>query len=153
MATLLTFREKPCIRCHETFPVSNFYAHKRMADGLLNACKPCVKAGALQWGRDNKEARRAIRHAYVARNPAQAMVQRRALPQQAPLWYSELDELAWVEANDLTRLRSEATGIPHEIDHIVPLGGRLVSGLHWHANWRVVPAETNRRKWAHHDGN
>ena len=141
---------KPCIRCNETLPLSNFYAHKGMADGLLNACKPCVKKGAARWNRENTAARRTILATYLSLNPGRYLASRGAVARQAPPWYSEIDELVWVEARDLTQLRKEATGIPHEIDHIVPLGGRLVSGLHWHANWRVVPASINRKKWAFH---
>lgn len=38
------------------------------------------------------------------------------------------------------------TGIPHDVDHIVPLVNQLVCGLHWEANLRIVPAVENRSK-------
>ena len=38
------------------------------------------------------------------------------------------------------------TGIPHEVDHIVPLLGRNVSGLHVHWNLRIITQEANRKK-------
>lgn len=59
-------------------------------------------------------------------------------------------EAIYAEAVRLTR----ETGIPHEVDHIVPLKGRhprtgehIVCGLHVPWNLRVVPWYDNRAKW------
>ena len=41
---------------------------------------------------------------------------------------------------------SKETGVPHHVDHIFPLAGRWVCGLHVHTNMRVIPAEDNLRK-------
>jgi hypothetical protein len=41
---------------------------------------------------------------------------------------------------------SAGTGVPHEVDHIIPLQGRNVSGLHHQDNLLVVPTSTNRTK-------
>ncbi len=46
------------------------------------------------------------------------------------------------EAQRLTK----ETGIPHEVDHDLPLNGKYVSGLHVFENLRVVTRNQNRTK-------
>ncbi len=38
------------------------------------------------------------------------------------------------------------TGIPHNVDHIIPLQGEHVSGLHVPWNLRAIPARDNQSK-------
>lgn len=63
-----------------------------------------------------------------------------------PTWFSDFDEFAIQEAYDLTKRREQETGIKHHVDHIVPLSGRKVCGLHCAANIQVIPALANRKK-------
>lgn len=43
-------------------------------------------------------------------------------------------------------LIEKQTGVPHEVDHIVPIINRRVCGLHCEFNLRVIPASENRSK-------
>lgn len=42
--------------------------------------------------------------------------------------------------------RTQATGVQHSVDHIVPLQHPLVCGLHCPANMRVIPLRDNTAK-------
>lgn len=61
-------------------------------------------------------------------------------------WSKELTDLACKEAYDKARMLFDLTGIKHDVDHIVPLMGKTVSGLHIYNNLQVIPASENRSK-------
>jgi hypothetical protein len=66
---------------------------------------------------------------------------------QAPKWAN------WFfisEIYDLARRRTKMLGTPWEVDHIIPLKGKNVCGLHVETNLRVVPKEVNRAKASHY---
>lgn len=72
---------------------------------------------------------------------------RRAREKQAqPSWLTSEDlarmDLMW----GLRELKSFVEGVEYEVDHIVPLRGETICGLHVPWNLRVIPKEENRRK-------
>lgn len=101
------------------------------------------------WHTDEayRERSRARHRAWKKRNPDKVTaetVKRQLRQRQAqPAWAS--DELI-AEAYALARLRTEMTGIPWQVDHIVPLNSDLVCGLHWEGNLQVIPAVANNAK-------
>lgn len=94
-----------------------------------------------------REAGRARHRAWKKRNPdkVNADTARRQLRlRQAYVAWAN-DELI-AEAYELARMRTVLTGIPWQVDHIVPLSNDLVCGLHCEANLQVIPAVTNLAK-------
>ncbi|HRH28262.1 MAG TPA: hypothetical protein PKV17_05720 [Aquabacterium sp.] len=59
---------------------------------------------------------------------------------------------AWADRKALANFYHEArrltleTGVTHEVDHVIPLVGDLVSGLHVETNLQVLPKDMNRKK-------
>lgn len=52
----------------------------------------------------------------------------------------------WADLEAIRRIYEAASAAGLEVDHEVPLQGRLVCGLHVENNLRAIPAHVNRRK-------
>jgi hypothetical protein len=71
--------------------------------------------------------------------------------QRTPLWDRELTDFVFEQAISLRDKRKMMLGGIWEIDHIIPLQGKLVSGLHVWNNLRVIPQTENRSKYNNYD--
>ena len=58
----------------------------------------------------------------------------------------ELTEFVFDEAYDLAKSREKLFGFKWHVDHIIPLNGKNVSGLHVWNNLQVIPAVVNLSK-------
>ena len=97
------------------------------------------EADPLKAAENNRNWRVANRDKHAAK-----IARRRARERQACPSWADQSAIAAIYA-EAARITQE-TGIPHEVDHIVPLGGTTVCGLHVPENLRVIPAGENRRK-------
>ncbi len=64
-----------------------------------------------------------------------------------PAWLTENDNIKILKFYEQAKLLEEQTGIKHHVDHIVPLQGKNVSGLHVPDNLQVLTAEDNKSKF------
>jgi len=111
-----------------------------------------ISAARKRFYRKNRESELERCSAYREENKqryAAHQAKRRARKYHAtPAW---ANDFFIEEIYDLAKLRTDATGIPWEVDHIVPLQGRKVCGLHVENNLQVIPMVSNRSKsnaWA-----
>lgn len=128
--------------------------------------KDKVASYTKKWNEENKEQRREIVNNWKKKNPekvkkywakaskkwsqnnkgrknASDMKRKAAKIQRTPKWADlEKIKLFYIEAHRLTI----ETGIPYEVDHIIPLQGENVSGLHVHNNLQIILRSKNRSK-------
>jgi 5-methylcytosine-specific restriction endonuclease McrA len=88
-----------------------------------------------EWELNNKHT--------IAKNSAN----RRARKLNAtPTWLTEDEKMEIIGLYFLCKIISEDTGIEHHVDHIVPLKGKTVCGLHVPWNLRIITARENISK-------
>jgi len=108
-----------------------------------------------EWNEKNREKRNKLSSKWRSENRetmASLKAKRRAdMLQRTPKWLIKDDFWMMREAYMLAKLRTKATGIAWHVDHIIPLRGEFVSGLHTPYNLQVIPAIDNLKKSNRYD--
>ena len=73
--------------------------------------------------------------------------------QRTPKWITSEQRKQIEHVYREAKMLEVETGIKHHVDHIIPLQGKNVSGLHVPENLRVITATENRRKYNQHQQN
>lgn len=99
---------------------------------------------------NNKLRHQSYCQAWSDRNPEKvwaSSAKRRSIKKEAmPSWLGWLDKILIQEKYALCQAITMQTGIKHEIDHVVPLYGDTVRGLHVPWNLQIIPEYANRSK-------
>ena len=66
--------------------------------------------------------------------------------QRTPKWLTEIDFERIQTQYHLAAILTKLTNSPWEVDHVIPLQGKTVSGFHVPSNLRVIPRKQNRSK-------
>jgi hypothetical protein len=125
----------------------------RTRDRYRNNRELILNQEKLRWQNlpsDQKRVRILKSNTYDKNNPhlanARVALRRSRLLQATPKWLSKLDlfkiRQIYLEAKTLEK----QTNIKHHVDHIYPLKGKLVCGLHVPNNLRPIPYIENVRK-------
>ena len=119
-----------CRVCRRTQrDMKNYYAYLA-SDKKKESTRKSVK----KW----QEAHRAEAAAVASEHRARRAKRNVQLSEDAQWMIREIYELA--------QYRTELTGVPHEVDHIIPLQGKQASGLHAPWNLQVLTRFENRSK-------
>jgi len=90
------------------------------------------------WGLREKK------HKVTKSSRKAAWVRCNRIKRATPVW---VDNLEIERKYDECRRMNKAAGfIKYHVDHVVPLAGKNISGLHVHTNLEIVPAAQNLRK-------
>ena len=154
-----------CKKCH------NFRSRRWQKEN-----KDHVKAYAAQYQKENKEStnakskrwkdknkehlkkyaelnkdhiRQMSRKRYL-NNPAKEVAKVRKYQadklKRTPAWLTQHDYKVMESKYAIAAWLSAVVGIEYHVDHIIPLRGKTVSGLHVPDNLSVIPAKVNREK-------
>lgn len=103
-----------------------------------------VLARLSKFEKDNKDRRNEYKRTKYKTERVVWSNNRRARKYSATPFWSDLGKIKNIYG-ECERISKE-TGIPHHVDHIVPLKHPLVCGLHVPANLRIITAEENLAK-------
>jgi hypothetical protein len=108
------------------------------------------RQSADKWAQENQDKVREIKASWKKRNPVYTKAdraKRSAIKRSAEvLWDIEFTNFVFEEAHHLRGLRDASSGFKWHVDHVIPLQGKLVCGLHVWNNFAVIPAIINMRK-------
>jgi len=114
----------------------------------------CAETGR-SWRQKNPEKCNAFSRGWRGRNRdlmnALKAKRRADLLARLPKWLSVDEKWMIGQAYALAKLRSKMTGFDWHVDHVVPLRGKDVCGLHTPYNLQVIPAIENLRKGNRHE--
>ncbi len=108
--------------------------------------KGYMKKASKAWHERNPDYQSNFYKAHKERYVA-ARARRRAAQESAtPSWLTAIDKAMIQEMYDVSEARYIQTGIKHHVDHIVPINGKGVAGMHVPWNLQVITAHENLSK-------
>jgi len=148
------FTGKPCVRGH--------LSPRRVKDRV---CMGCEKEKTKLFRAEKPELSKASKRESYKRNAEKACAQKKVyresnrgkinalntarkkvVKQQTPAWLTAFDKLKIKCMYQVAAMYTKESGEPWHVDHIVPLQGTSVSGLHTPLNLRVIRGTENLSK-------
>lgn len=154
--------------------MSLFGFNKSKKDGFATECKECKRKKDLEYVAKNRETAKQRSAEWYKNNKDYALERmkdygkqwlrenkdkncsksnkyRAAKLKAVAKWVDKEHQWLIDEVYSLAKSRSECTGVLWHVDHIVPLQGKNVCGLHVVENLQVIPAKDNLTKGNKHE--
>jgi len=122
---------KFCPKCKELLYIDIFQIDNRTISNFQVYCKICN----TDYYKEHK-----------TESSARSAKRRAAKLLRTPNWLTEQDYKEIQNFYVQAKKQEQQTGIKYHVDHIIPLQGRLVSGLHIPTNLQILTQETNLSK-------
>lgn len=142
---------RPCISAyHKAYREANAEKIAAQKAEWKQANKEHVAARDKAYAEANPEKKTQARKKWIAANPgkdtAAKALNAQKRKKRIPTWLSEDDKWLVEQAYELAAIRSKIFGFKWHVDHVIPLNGKRVSGLHVPTNLQVVPWIENLKK-------
>ena len=161
---------KTCWKCEQTKELTEFGPNKSKPDGLASECRPCkreqnreyaaknretARVRAKKWYKENKDSlteeqkqkRRDACNRYRKRHPDKINSKNRkrqaAKLNATPAW---ADKVAIDYIYYAAKVIERVYGTKWHVDHIIPLNGKNVCGLHVQNNLQLLAPLDNLKK-------
>ena len=139
----------PCLVTDLPQMVENFHNYHRGYLGKSAICKVCERRRQEVRYKNTSESKKSYARDYRKLNPHKVrewasksrLIKRNATPKWTEDFSNEISEY-YLHAKDCEMV----TGEVYEVDHIIPLQGKGVCGLHVPWNLQVLPRDLNRKK-------
>lgn len=117
-------------------------------------CRVCESASVLRYYYKNQEEKieyqkkrnRLMLDVYRHRKNAHGAAYRAASRSATPSWLTKEDRKHMRDLYNLREQLTNKTGTLHHVDHVIPLNGLSVCGLHVPWNLQVIPSTQNSQK-------
>ena len=143
---------KTCSRCKVEKTVQDYWVNRQQKSGLNPSCKDCQRANNKNYV-PTAEAKQRIREQAKVRGRlnrpslnAQEAKRRARKLSATPKWLTEEHHNEMLYCYSVAKDCEILTGDKYHVDHIVPLQGEFVCGLHVPWNLQVLPANLNIAK-------
>lgn len=156
---------KSCKKCLDIKPVDLFYKNISRKDKLSDWCKACNNKDGKSYRKNNPQKVYEWSKTQRLKNPKAAILATKnwvennrgvknalnaarhaAKMGQTPKWLSKEHKNQIKDIYATAQLISQVIGEKIEVDHIIPLRGVVVRGLHVPWNLQLIEAKENRSK-------